>query len=435
MATATATELVPASSQLSPARRRSAVRPVLAGIAALLAASGCAAEAQDPPRLPAEPANSSPKDLAAQNAEFACDLLRQLHGRMPQNIFFSPMSISTAVGMAWAGAGGPTADQIAATMRWSQGQDPTHDSFAALANRLAPPRDPESNAELYEWSSANRVWPGISVLPAFSKRLETSYASDVSALDFGHPDAAARAVNGWASRWTRGHIPNIVGADDMRGLVLLLTNAVYFKGTWATPFEESATSDEPFHLAGGTTTTVPMMHSAREAMYSAGEGFASVALPYRGGVSCVFILPDEGRMNGVVSAISGQGLSDARRAMRQTAVILSIPRLSAASRFSVAEDLKGLGMQLAFSDKADFSGISGEMTLKISDVIHAATIDMDEKGTVATAVTSIGIAPTAIRPRQDPIVFKVDRPYLVAIVHDTTGAVLFLGRINDAGAR
>lgn len=411
----------------------------MSAAAMLASCSGSISGGTDVPSLPPEPPAADTPGVALQNADFAFDFLRELSRKSTGNVFFSPHSISTAVAMVWAGSQGTTEPAIARTMHWTQGQDATHDAFAALANRLSPQANPSEEGFLYEWTSANRVWTSIDVLKPFSDRLAHSYASDSVKLDFTNHQAAATAINSWAERWTRGHINNIVAPDDMRDLRLMLTNAVYFKGTWREPFQTEATRDEPFMTGGGTPAQVPMMHDTRKTLYASGNGFAAVSLPYLGGVSCLFILPDEtppgtrdaSQLNQAISTLSGAGLASLRESMQETRVALSIPKLSIKSRFSAREPLESLGMAIAFSDDADLTGIATGDRLKISDVLHAATVDMDEVGTVATAVTAIGVEVTAALPPRDLITFRLDRPYVLAIVHEQTGEVLFLGAIND----
>lgn len=404
------------------------------------AAAGCASIAScagqsgvDPPKLPKNPEGAPVGTVAAENSSLAFDLLRVMSGRREGNLFFSPHSISTAMAMVWAGAKGETEKKIADVMHWSGGQDATHRGFAGLANQLDPSFGSSDGAK-YEWTSANMVWTGIAVNPAFSSRLAESYGSGSKALDFSKRDEASAAVNAWAKEWTRGHIERIVEPDDMRGLRVMLTNAVYFKGTWEEPFSKDATGDEPFR-GGEGTHSVRMMRGTREMQYGRGDGYSAVSLPYLGGVSCVIVLPDEATTIGQsVEKLSDDGFRAMLASMREERVALSLPLLSLKTKFSARDDLKSLGMGLAFSDSADFSGISDREGLAISDVLHAATIDMDEVGTVATAVTAIGVRVTSAPMPKELIVFKVDRPYLVAIVHNATGEVMFLGRVMDPSA-
>ncbi len=411
----------------------------ISAAAGILACCGCAARSPEPERrvLPVKPAAAKTQELAGQNADFAFDLLRALApaddatARTGVNVFFSPHSISTAMGMVWAGARGATERDIAGVMHWSMGQDGTHDAFAGLANEIEPPVSAADGPGTYEWASANRLWLGGEVLESFTRRLTTSYASDVERVDFLKQEETAAAINGWTERWTRGHINKIVEAKDLRDMRLMITNAVYFRGTWKEPFMTEGTTRDPFHIAPGRTETVEMMHDARHVEYAAVDGMTAVSLPYNGGVSCVFILPDEGGMEKAVGTITGSGFGTLRAGMARAEVILSIPKLKARTMFSARPALERMGMGSAFSDGADFSGISTAERLQISDVLHAATVDMDEVGTVATAVTAIGVRVTSAPMPGQLKVFNVDRPYLLALVHDGTGEVLFLGKIGD----
>jgi serpin B len=421
----------------------------LAAVGACATLAGCAPpESQrDVIRIPDEPASSSPEDLAAQNRRFAFDLLRTVQ-TSDANAFFSPHSLSTAVGMVAAGARGPTMTQIADAMRWRLAGDSLHDSFAGLTRRLVPVTD-SGGALAYEWNSANAIWPAIdaSILPAFASRLETSYASTVTPTDYRDPAAAAAKINAWVDRQTRGRITTLVDEDFVRDQRLILTNAVYFKGVWREPFETQNTREEVFRLATGAPAEVdsanssprfaarevlvPMMHDTRDVLHVDADGFSAISLPYVCGVSCVFILPDEGRLSDVAGSLDADVFDDAVRTMNRVEVEITLPKLNLRTMFSPGDALKTLGMRIAFTEDADFSGISSAERLMISGVVHAATIEMDEKGTVASAATGIGVAPTSIALPREKITFRADRPYFLAIRHDETGAILFLGRIND----
>lgn len=425
---------------LGTAGRRADRLFALVPVALLTAAlAGCAPPPsdhtdRDMTLLPRQPESADTDRLAKENAQFAAGLLRELSRAQEKNIFFSPHSISTAMAMVWAGSKAQTEEAIARTMRWSAGQDGTHDSFAAMANLLSPPRDDESGKLLYDWTSANRLWTSIRVLDPFNQRLTESYASDAQVLDFSDKQQAAEQINAWAEKWTRGHIDQIVKPEDLTDIRLVLTNAVYFKGTWVKPFPTDQTRDEPFVTSTGATVQVPMMHDKRRVDYVAGDGYRAVSLPYKGGVSCMLILPDESGMDQLIMGLSAESLGGMRADMRPAEVRLAIPKLSVQTRFSAKEPLQAMGMGIAFSPAADFSGITTAEPLAISDVFHAATIDLDEVGTIATAVTAISVEVTSATPG-GVIEFRLDRPYVLVITHEATGEVLFLGRINNPASR
>jgi serpin B len=405
-----------------------------AGSAMVLAMTAGCANGKDPggkgPVLPADPAGARSGELAKENADFAFDLFRELSSGKTEDVFFSPHSVSNAVAMLWAGSIGATGEEIARTMHWSMGQDATHDAFAGLANRLVSPVT-KDGAALYEWSSASRVWMGIRVMEPYQARLSMSYGADAKNVDFSDAEGAAREINGWTKEWTRGHIEKIVEAKDMRELGLMLTNAVYFKGTWEEPFNKESTGPGAFTRADGSVVEKEMMHSTRRTLYTKGDGYAAIKLSYKGGVSCVIVLPDEvGGDSRLIAEMTGEKFSEISGGMGAKEVMITLPKAKVETRFSASQELQRLGMVRVFGDGAELSPIDGIGRLAVSDVLHAATLEMDEVGTVATAVTAIGVRVTSAPVMDEVKEFKVDRPYVVAIVHDATGEVLFLGRVG-----
>ncbi|HLO41748.1 MAG TPA: serpin family protein [Phycisphaerales bacterium] len=408
------------------------------GMAVALGVGACIGCAGEPgksagagkPVVPANPPGARAGELAKENAAFAFDLFRELSAGKGDDVFFSPYSMSSAVGMLWAGARGATEEEIAKVMHWGMGQEATHDGFAGLANGLVSPVT-KSGETLYEWSSANRLWMGIEVMSGYQERLVRSYGADAHRLDFGKPVESAGLINGWTKEWTRGHIEKIVEPEDMRELGLMLTNAVYFKGTWEEPFNKEMTRRGPFTRGDGSVVEKEMMHTTRRTLFATGEGFSAIRLSYKGGVSCVIMLPDEvGGDERLIASMSAERFYGLIGGMSASEVVISLPKVKIETRFNVNKELGRLGMVRAFSGDADFSAIDGKGQLAVSDVIHAATLEMDEVGTVATAVTAIGVRVTSAPMPGEIKVFNVDRPYVMAIVHDATGSVLFAGRVG-----
>lgn len=212
----------------------------------------------------------------------------------------------------------------------------------------------------------------------------------------------------------------------------MLTNAIYFKSTWAEPFTQDATREEQFHLAGGGSVAVPLMHQWMDIEYMETDEFQLVDLPYAGGVlSMTVLLPRQADgLERLEKRLSAQDLAGWLAKAQFTEVDLSLPRFSFTSAFELKKVLAALGMTDAFDGaKADFSGMSPEK-MAISKVLHQAFVAVDERGTEAAAATAV-IMQRAAAPEQPPVVFRADRPFLFLIRHRPTGAILFLGRVAN----
>lgn len=422
---------------------RRILAPALLALAALAGPALSALEPVKRPPLPAEPKLSDPATLAVDNGRFAFDLYRELAKDRAggANVFASPHSISTALAMTVAGAEGPTAAELAKVMRWTQTGDALHDAFAALTRRLAPPKA-DHPSRTYEWTEANRLWLGMAVLPAFNDRLKLSYAADAGVLA-KKPDESAALINAWTDANTNHRITRLVSASDLVDAGLVLTNAVYFRGSWVSPFAKSMTTEREFRVEATTGTPpikVPTMADVRHVPYArttwgaGGPGVAAVQLAYQGGVSFIAVLPDEGGLAAVEKQLTLDTFESLRTSFKGTLVDLQIPKFKFQTRRSLRAPLNALGMTNAFGDDATFKRMAAE-PLKISDVVHVADVELDEKGTEAAAATAVPLRPTAAVPNHEeppkPVVFHADRPFIVVIRHDATGEVLFVGRVSD----
>jgi serpin B len=394
----------------------------------------------DPRRAVARALPDGPMSFAEGNNRFALALYERLRQR-PGNLFFSPFSIRTALGMTLAGARGETAAQMAATLCGPREDEGLHVDVAEAVRRL------EAGGRGYALSIANSLWgqTGAVLQAGFLDVIDRHYRGALHLVDFrGAPDAARLAINLWVEEETRGKITGLIppGAPDVLTR-LLLVNAVYFKGTWASEFVESATRDEPFHLEAGGTVRVKLMHQRTGVAYLQARGFQVLDLAYRGGdLSLLVLLPDrKDGLRTLEETLSAAVLDDLVVHMRQRVVDVFLPRFTITwGAVDLRADLAALGMPLAFDGaRADFSGINGhgpshEDALHVSAVVHKAFVEMNERGTEAAAVTEGRVIMMALaRPSKPPPipVFRADRPFLYAIRDRHSGALLFLGRMAD----
>jgi serpin B len=366
--------------------------------------------------------------LAGDNRHFAWDLYQAIRAT-PGNLVFSPESISIALAMTFGGARGTTADQMATTMHFSLPPERLHPAFNALDLALES-RGAGAEAGAFRLSLANALWGqrDFMFLAAFLDLLAENYGAGVHLVDFaGAPEMARVTINQWVSGETQAKIPELLPTGSITGLTrLVLTNAVYFKADWATPFQANS-ADGVFQTAGGPVV-VPMMRGPDAIPLWAGAGYRAAALPYKGdGVSMVVVVPDVGTFDAFEAALTADALDTILAVPPSGFGGLSMPRFKAKTDLPLSAVLARMGMPDAFGGAADFSGIDGGHDLFIQDVLHQAIIAVDEKGTEAAAATAVVIGRHAAALE----FLLIDRPFLFAIRDDATGSILFLGRVLD----
>jgi len=248
-------------------------------------------------------------------------------------------------------------------------------------------------------------------------------------LDFINATEAARqTINQWISDQTKDKIKDLIQPGVLDPSVrLVLTNAIYFKGKWAAPFEKNSTYDGLFTLLDGSTVSAPMMNQVHSFKYAEGEGYQAVELPYRDSdAAMLVVLPQAGRFDQVEAAFSADLLARISGELEPRSVNLTMPKFTYESEFYLADALTQMGMPAAFSD-ADFSGMTGKRDLLISEVVHKAFVAVDEEGTEAAAATAVVMKETAMIVGD--VELKADRPFLFLIRDTRTGTILFAGRV------
>ncbi len=372
-------------------------------------------------------------EVVEGNNRFALDLYGRLRDR-PGNLFASPYSLSTALAMTYAGARGETARQMAATLHFSPPPESLHPAFAALDREVN-----EGTGRPYKLSVANALWgqEGESFLPDFLRLLVENYRAGLRPVDFRSGQQARRAINAWVEEQTGGKIKDLLQPPHPRpDTSLVLTNAIYFKGDWASPFPKGATKDEDFTVTEDKRIPVPMMHRIGRLNYHDGGEFQALELPYAGDdLAMVVLLPR--KADGLAEferSLTARSLPDSLTKLRPHRVEVALPRFRMESGLELASVLSAMGMPAAFGGDADFSGINGRRNLFLSAVIHKAFVDVNEEGTEAAAATGVAVARLAVI-RPDPVVeFRADHPFVFLIRHNRSGSLLFLGRvINPRG--
>lgn len=403
---------------------------------------------------PAAPKEPDPDDLAAivkSGNDFAWKLYRKL-AEDNGNLFFSPGSIHTALAMTYAGARGNTARQMfdvlsfpvqpatpspaaatapaGATSKpapWSQRR--IHEACGYLVSRLSAGK--KTGYEIY---LANALWgqKGYPWLEEFLATTRANYGAGLREVDFaGQTEKARRTINTWVEEQTKDKVTELIAKDMLtRVTTLVLTNAIYFKGDWASKFKTANTRDEPFKISPERSVKVAMMNQTAKFGYTRTRLAQVLRMPYVGeDVSMIIFLPSKlDGLSAVEKQLTQTGPEYALRELREQRMSVSIPKLKLTWGDDLRETLQSMGMTDAFAaGLADFSGMDGTRKLFISHVIHKAFVEVNEEGTEAAGATAVAVG------RAGPAPFRADHPFLFLIRHEKTGAILFMGRVVNPG--
>ncbi|MGB9029035.1 MAG: serpin family protein [Acidobacteriaceae bacterium] len=390
---------------------------------------------------PAPGKTADQAEVTKDSNAFAVDLYGHL-GAQAGNLFFSPESISTAFAMAYAGARGETAAEMQRVFHYTLAQERLHPAMGALLAAM------NAQHQGYELRVADALWAqqDAHFLPAYLTLMQSDYGARLRRVDFkASPETVRGAINQWVEQQTNDRIQNLIGPGVLTAATrLVLTNAIYFKGSWQDPFHKDATEDEDFYLSIGRPVKTPLMHRTGGYFYYDGGTFQELQLPYQSGdqgneLAMVVLLPKEkGGLAALEKRFTAASASEWLPRMEfADKVILTMPRFTMTQQFELSHTLAAMGMPQAFSDAADFSGMTGKPEFTIAAAIHKAFIDVNEEGTEAAAATSTVMRATAMRmptPEPPPIIFRADHPFLFMIRDAGTGEIVFLGRVEDPKA-
>jgi serpin B len=375
------------------------------------------------------------KSAVGGNTAFALDLYRVLN-KQPGNVFLSPYSISTALGMVLAGARGQTEQEIAAALHLRMTPSNFHHSAGALRKRTA---ELQRRGRI-RLTIANSIWcqAGDPFTDKFLNLMRGPYQATAEQVDFrSDTESARRRINQWVQRNTESQFKDVVKSDQLGGdTSLVLCNAIFFKGRWASLFKRGATKPAPFHITKDQSVSVPMMHQKGEfkMAHVSEDDFALqlLEMPYYGkDLSMVVMLPmavdglaelerrlESNRMQAWLAELD-RGVTDE--------TLVWFPRFKTENRLNLVPLLKALGITTAFDGlTADLSGIDGRNNLYLSTALHQAFVEVDEEGTKAAAVTLF-----EAKSRGGPSSFRADHPFVFLIRENSTGTILFLGRVAN----
>ncbi len=371
------------------------------------------------------------EQMAWESNLFALDMYRDL-AASEGNLFFSPWSLSSALSMTYEGARGQTAEEMHTVLHLSGNESERRQSFSLLDQRI------NANDSGYILSTANALWvdEDYSLTAEYRDLVEETYHARSTNLNFQEESETARAViNSWVEERTQGKIIDLIPAGYIHSLTrLVLTNAIFFKGTWKSEFDRELTENEDFFTTEGQPVAVPMMRKIGEEsgfLYQERGDLQVLQMPYQGeNISLLILLPKKRDLVSLERSISAERLAQWRDGLQERQVDVYIPRFKFSAKYFLNENLASMGMPTVFSETADLSGLSARKGVFISDVIHQAYIDVNEEGTLAAAATAVCVAESAVPEEKIPV-FRADHPFIFMITDDQTGLILFMGRFSD----
>jgi serpin B len=367
--------------------------------------------------------------LVDANNQFAFDLYGQVRGQ-EENLFLSPYSVSEALAMVYAGARGITEREMAKTLHFSQEQQSLASTFAKL-NGVVVPDKLQGNRLL----CANALWSqkGHPFVPDYIRSITESFRAQAAELDFARAGEEALAtINSAVEKQTEGRVKNLLGPRDLNNMTrLVLTNAIYFKGDWAYPFNPKHTKPDKFYLTADKTVMVPMMRRVGNYKWYEDERLRLLEMPYSGDV-LTFVAIEPKKLDGLASletGLSKEKIETMLTKLQEGSGEVQFPRFKLTSQFQLNKVLAAMGMPSAFDEgnRADFSGISSAGDLYLTAVVHKAYLEVNEQGSQAAAATA---AVTGARGAWSSF-FRANRPFFFLIRHKPTNSILFMGRVMN----
>ncbi|GGN95712.1 serpin family protein [Saccharibacillus kuerlensis] len=408
---------------------------VLASLVAVTA--GCSNETETEAYQSAYTAEDVNPKLAASMNRFALDfytMLEQHPGEkdVGPNRMISPAGIAMALSMLKAGAEGETKRQMDEALRLNGMSLEDLAKGQMILRDLLRGSDPSVHMAI-----ANSLWSreGFELNKDYVSQIEKSYGAQVQALDFSK-EQAVNTMNQWASDNTAGKIPKVIEAPLSDELMLLLMNAMYFKGDWTEPFEKEQTKDLPFHTEDGEAVDVPTMHQSGDYDYLDEEGFQAIRLPYgeSKNFGMILALPDEDRSLDDFKRRNLPEFEKWSKDLTDQPGIIELPRFKLSDKLELNDALSALGMPAAFDDQqAELGGLAASGAdpgeLYVDFVTHDTFVEVNEEGTEAAAVTVIGVEAGSAPPA--PFELKLNRPFFFAITDRTTGLIVFMGEVGN----
>ena len=392
------------------------------------------------PAAPSQVRPEAARTVAAADAAFGADLYRVLAEDTADTIF-SPASVAAALRLAWCGARGQTAAELAQVLHLNGSPRPEDVAVSGLSliaagRAIGGGRGPAGESATLRAPDTVWIQSRLPVRPEFTAALSQAAAAIADADFAAAPEAARAEINRVIAAQTEGKITGLLPPGAVGAMTrLVLASAVYLKAAWTRPFPEQATSDAPFYPdgPGRPALRVPTMRGSAARDYLRADGYQAVLLPYRDLPLAMAVVLPEGPLAALRPKVAA-GLGGLLAGAARHQVTLSLPRFRLEAAFNLIPPLRRLGVTRAFGDGADFTGITDTEPLRIGAVAHKTYVDVDEHGTEAAAATAIAFRPLAATRPPPPVTMVVDRPFLVAIVDTATSLPLFLGQVTRPGA-
>ncbi|MCM3744287.1 serpin family protein [Sporosarcina luteola] len=404
----------------------------LIGMSLLLPVTGCGTSSDQGSLQIAEGVEFGKMDyktIVEPNNELGFKLLNEIETDEDGNLFISPTSLLMALAMVYNGADGVTKEEIAKALQ-AEGIDPMNlnKANASLMTMLNKDND------AIQLQVANSIWLNdqYTFQDEFAKLTKDYFNAKIEEIDITSNNSPKR-INDWVEKATNGKIDKMVDGPLDEDLVAMLLNAIYFKGDWTFPFDKKDTENRDFHLMNGTEKEVPFMKLQKKLFYMANSEYQAIQLPYADGeMSMTVVLPNEVvGLEEFQSTLSSEKWEEIQSEMKSMRGTILLPKFKLSYETELNEALEALGMASAFTDMADFSKmVEGDASLLISQVKQKTYIDVNEEGTKAAAVTGVLMEPTSAPP-DEPFVMDVNRPFFIAITHDKTGVVFFVGFVAN----
>ena len=373
------------------------------------------------------------KDLVMKNNDFSVNLFRTINelDKEKRSNFLSPISVTYLLSMLNDGAAGETSKEIIAMLGFAESDTKSINELCKALIDGAPEVDPAVSVDISSYIAANSHL-GVQLEDLFRKDMETYYQAEAASLDFSSPDAL-KTINGWCSKKTDGKIDKMLDELDASSLLVLM-NAVNFKASWVSKFDEKNTQTEIFTKDGGKTVELPMMHQEALVRFASNDTYSTLLLPY-GGTNAKWymyvLLPQDNKtVNDVLEKMEGLNWTNFFWETDIYKVDIKMPRFTTTSENDLIPSITKLGAPSIFDpNKADLSKMcSNFKNLYVSKMLQKATIDVNEKGTEAVAVTAAVVDPTEAPQKPKPTAeFHADHPFVYVIQERSSGAIFFIG--------
>ena len=374
--------------------------------------------------------------IEMRNNKFAFDIFNAINPSHDENLVISPFSISTALAMTYAGAGGNTAIQMARTLYFDSDQENFHKNFSEWMNTIMEKGEAKKQLQI-----ANSLWPqeDYPFLDEFMNLIREYYGSAFYKVNYkGDREQIRQQINAWVEKNTNDLIKDLIQpgvlVEDTR---LVLVNAIYFLSNWKIAFDENATHTNTFNISRERTVNVPFMYMKDDLNYIKTDNFQALELEYEGSEFSMLILlpaenidPDE-----FIKNFDALAFAETVSILEKQEVQVYLPSFKVRSKFDLEKLLAAMGMPDAFSNRADFSNMTPLNDLKIDKVIHEAFIDVYEEGTEAAASTAVVIIRKSAIVDPPANIFRADRPFFYLIRENQSNSILFMGKVVNPAER